>query len=656
MCGIAGLLDLSRASKADALESIGRAMGAALAHRGPDGEGVWHEAEAGILLAHRRLAVIDPRPEAAQPFADGSGRLRLTYNGEIYNFRALRRDLAAAGIAFRTESDTEVLVEALAHWGTAETLRRAEGIFAFALWDRAARRLTLARDGFGVKPLYVGRFGERVLFASEIRAIEAVDGWPRRIDRDAVAGLLARNCIPAPHAIYQGLEKLRPGHFLEIEADGSSREHRFWSIEAVAEAGLADPLDAHDPATAPAVWAEFTRAVKDQLVADVPVGLFLSGGLDSGAIAAALAECGAAELPRSYSLGFEEADFDESEEARAIAEHFGLAHTELTVSAAEAQRIVPDLATIYDEPFADSSQIPTALIARLARNDTTVVLSGDGGDELFGGYDRYRFCARTWARLDSIPFPLRAAGGGIAGAARHVPGLASGLDALLPRGADKRWADLLASAQAVLPMRERAAFYARVVEHWRAPAQVVRGAGAGVGALGDALARPDLPYAQWMRLLDCLTYLPDDILTKVDRATMAAGLEGRVPFLDRSLAALAWRLPDEMLWGRGAAEGGLGKRLLRTLMAERLPAHLIRPDKRGFAVPLADWLRGPLRDWAEELVSERRLAEDGLFDAATVRAAWHRHQAGEADLAYWLWDVLMMNAWLDAAPGRKAAL
>lgn len=657
MCGIAGLLDFSQALCADAQETIGRAMGAAMAHRGPDGDDTWHDAEAGVVLVHRRLAVIDPRPEARQPFSDASGRFVMTYNGEIYNYRSLRQNLASAGTRFRTESDTEVLVEALARWGTAETLRRAEGIFAFALWDRQVRRLTLARDGFGVKPLYVGHFGQNVLFASEIRAMEAVDGWTRRIDRDAVAGLLSRNCIPAPHAIYKGLNKLPPGHFLEIESDGRTVENRFWSVEDVAAAGLADPFDPRDPQVAPAIWAAFSQSVSDQLVSDVPVGLFLSGGLDSSAIATALSEIGPSRMPRSYSLGFEEKQFDESAQARAIATHLGLSHTELTVSEAEAQQIVPDLASIYDEPFADSSQIPTALISRLARQDTTVVLSGDGGDELFGGYDRYRFCARVWQRLERLPLPLRRAGGKLADLSAGVPFLPKLLDAFLPRASEKRWGDLMSSAASVLPMENRDDLYARVVEHWRDPLQVVLGADRGIAALGEVADRSDgFSFGHWMRLIDCVTYLPDDLLTKVDRATMAASLEGRVPFLDRSLAALAWRLPEEMLWGRGDDGCDVGKRLLRTLVAERLPPSLLSAEKRGFAVPLATWLRGPLRDWAEDLLSETRLKQDGLFDAARVRAAWNRHVTREADLAYWIWDVLMMNAWLDAGPGRKAAL
>lgn len=640
MCGICGFVDGAGDRPAADIAALVAAMAATLARRGPDGEGVWVDAAAGVGLGHRRLAIIDLSPGGRQPRVSADGRLVITYNGEIYNYRELRAELETAGHRFESQSDTEVLVEACAAWGVEHAVERLVGIFAFALWDRASRTLTLARDHLGVKPLYWTWTGGRLLFGSELKALRAHPGWLPELDRDAVAAYLRFNYVPAPRTIHKGVFKLEPGCRLTLRAGAEPVVTRYWDLRTVARAGLADRLeDLSDAEAVDRLETLLRDAVGRQMVADVPLGAFLSGGIDSSVVAA-LMQTQSPRPVRSFTIGFHDPGYDEARQAKAVAAHLGTDHTELYVEPSHALDVIPRLPEWFDEPFADVSQIPTFLVAEMTRRHVTVALSGDGGDELFAGYNRYLWGDAVWRRLGRLPGGLRA---GLAGALTALP--PARWDAvfrmvparLRPRQAGEK----LHKLARVLGHDRPDALYRGLVSQWDEPAALVPGAVEPRGILWDAAVAAEVPdFMERMQLFDSLTYLPDDILTKVDRASMANGLEARVPLLDHRLVAFAWRLPR-----RFKLRDGTGKWLLRQVLYRHVPPALVDRPKMGFAVPLDAWLRGPLRDWAEALLDERRLREEGLLEPGPIRRLWAEHLSGTRNGQYPLWGVLMLQAW-----------
>lgn len=639
MCGIAGLLAIDGSLDADALARFGGAMAAAIAHRGPDGQGVW--TENGVVLAHRRLAVIDLTPTGAQPMLSADGRWAITYNGELYNTEDIRRELAPRGINWRGTSDTEVLLEAVTAWGLERALAAVNGMFAMALWDRRERRLHIVRDRLGIKPLYIGRQGGRLAFASELKAFAVLPDFLGEVDVGALAGFLRFGYVPGPRSIWGNVTKVQPGEWVTVGPGGHLERRVYWSATEAARHGLSQPFEGDDTAAVDALENLLTDAVGRQMVSDVPLGAFLSGGIDSSTVAALMCRAQRGAV-RTFTIGFAEPGYDEAKHAARVAAHLGTEHTELTVTAADALALVPRLADIYDEPFADSSQIPTHLVSVLTRRHVTVALSGDGGDELFGGYNRYVFSARWGRLLARVPHSARA---GLAAALRRLPaeslhGLLRCLPGLPPLAADK-----LLKAAEILPL-DSDGIYRRLVSQIGDIAPLIPGVveprwpfdGDPLAGCGDAIDR--------MQILDTTTYLPDDILTKVDRASMAPALEVRVPLLDHRVVELAWRLSRGM-----KIRGGTGKWALRQVLARHVPRELVERPKQGFGVPLATWLRGPLRDWAEDLLDPSRLGAP--FAPGPVRRMWAEHLGGRRNFAYGLWNILMFEAWRRRwAPGK----
>ncbi|MGE0254675.1 MAG: asparagine synthase (glutamine-hydrolyzing) [Alphaproteobacteria bacterium] len=619
-----------------------------LAHRGPDAAGIWTDGAAGIAMGHRRLSIIDLSDAAGQPMVSADGRWVIAFNGEIYNFAALRSELVDAGSSLRTRSDTEALLEAMARWGVAAALQRCNGMFALAVWDRAERCLYLARDRLGQKPLYYGWAGQGLVFGSQLAALRCFHGFDSSVASQALALLLRLGAIPAPHTIHPRAWKLLPGTVMRIDTP-ALRARRlpepvaYWSAEEAARAGAANPLLLSDADAIDELDARLRDAVRHCVVSDVPVGAFLSGGIDSSSVVAAMqAEC--ATPVRTYTIGFAEAAYSEADAAAAVARHLGTDHTELLVTPADVQNVIPLLPGIYDEPFADSSQIPTYLVSRLARRDVTVCLSGDGGDELFGGYNRY-----TWARkLDRLSglLPQRARRGLRNVIETVTPGawdtMSDAAMALLPASRRQRQVgDKLHKLAEVLDAPDRAAVYGRLISQWKNAASALQDVSVPALRIDDAAAWPTLPHhEEQLMLLDALGYLPDDILVKLDRAAMAVSLEGRVPLLDHRLYEFAWRLPLSM-----KIRDGRSKWILREVLARYVPRNLFERPKMGFGIPLDTWLRGDLRAWAEDLLAPSALGATGLFDVAAVRSVWHTHLEGARNQQYMLWPVLMFEAW-----------
>ena len=646
MCGITGFLDLSHSHSSEELQALVTRMADALQHRGPDDCGNWCDPQAGIALGFRRLAILDLSPTGHQPMLSADERYVLVFNGEAYNFADLRQELLPLGHTFRGTSDSEVMLAAVRQWGLEAAVRRFNGMFAFALWDRRERTLTLVRDRLGIKPLYYGWAGTTFLFGSELKALRAHPDFRVEIDRDALALYLRHNYIPAPHTIYRGIHKLTPGCILTVNPNqqpASQKPVPYWSAREVVERGLAHPFEGDEIEAVEALDAHLCRSVGLRMIADVPLGAFLSGGVDSSTIVA-LMQAQSHRPVKTFTIGFHESGFDEAKYAKAVARHLGTQHTELYISPEQARAVIPLLPKLYDEPFADSSQIPTFLVSQLARRHVTVSLSGDGGDELFGGYNRYFMLDAIWERIGWMPLSLRKLASSAAKAVptclwptlfRFLPDLAD-----FPNPADKaqKLAEIIAS-----PSPE--AIYLDLVSHWKQPARVVLNAHEPDTALLDRSRWADLTsFTDQMMFLDLITYLPGDILDKVDRASMGNSLEVRAPFLDdHQTLEFTWSLPRQYKIRRGQ-----GKWILRQVLYRYVPEELIERPKMGFGVPIDAWLRGPLREWAESLLDESRLRREGFFDPQPIRQKWLKHLSGGRNWQYHLWDILIFQAWLEA--------
>jgi asparagine synthase (glutamine-hydrolysing) len=630
----------------------------ALHHRGPDASGVWVDSHLGVGFGHARLSILDLSTEGKQPMVSAAGRYVVTFNGEIYNFGEIREELEQCGHTFRGRSDTEVMLAAFEEWGIEKSVNRCGGMFAFAAWDRVARNLTVARDRLGKKPLYYGWIGHSFVFSSELKALRRHPEFRNPINRNALALYLRFNYIPAPYCIYQDLYKLPPGCLLTIPLDKADntfdlspfpdeknewKPYRYWSAREVAQNGCEYPFRGTEREAISELNRLLLDAVRLRMVADVPLGAFLSGGVDSSLIVALMQ----AQCPRpikSFTIGFEEEAFDEAQHAKRVAGHLGTDHTELYVTPSQAMTVIPRLPELYDEPFSDSSQIPTFLVSQLARHDVTVSLSGDGGDELFGGYNRYFLCQSIQKTLFGVPRIIR-------------NGLASGIGLLSPA----RWNALLENMMPFLPTRLRMAhpgdklakfgellrlrdpedMYYGLVSHWKDPNALVLDSCPLVTPLSDRRAWAHVPtLLEQMMYMDLVTYLPDDILVKVDRASMGVSLECRCPLLDHRVVEFAWRLPQRL-----KIRDGQGKWILRQVLDQYVPRHLIDRPKTGFGIPVHSWLRGPLREWAESLLDERRLRSEGFFDPAPIRQKWAEHLSCQRDWHYYLWDILMFQAW-----------
>jgi asparagine synthase (glutamine-hydrolysing) len=640
MCGVSGLLAPSGTSTAEALGAIAARMTGTLLHRGPDAGDVWVDAPAGIAIGHRRLAIIDLSPQGLQPMHSSCGRYVISFNGEVYNFRALRRELEPLGHAFRGHSDTEVMLAAIRQWGVEGAVRRFIGMFAFSLWDREDRRLSLVRDRLGIKPLYYGWVGETLLFGSELKAIVAHPAFRARINRNALAAFMRHNYVPSPLTIYDGFWKLPPGSILHL-TQGAQRPSpvAYWSAREVACRGLADPLEGSPDEAVDLLERLLRDAVRLRMESDVPLGAFLSGGIDSSTVVA-LMQAQSSQPVKTFTIGFHEVGYDEATHATAVAKQLGTDHTELYVKASDALELIPRIPEWFDEPFADSSQLPTYLVSKMTRRHVTVSLSGDGGDELFAGYDRYFWTQAIWKVIGRVPVAWRSRLAGALG--RISPESIDRVTSLLPAPMPTRvTGDRYAKMTHTLRLDSIDAVYRRLQSHWENPETLVLGATEPRGALWDPTVAAELPdFIPRAQFLDTVTYLPDDILTKVDRASMAVSLEARVPLLDHRVVELAWRMPLSLKVRRGR-----GKWILRQVLHRYVPDHLVERPKMGFGVPIDSWLRGPLRGWAEDLLDESRLRSNGFLDAAIVRTAWREHLSGHRNRHYQLWNVLMFQAW-----------
>jgi len=656
-------------------------MADALVHRGPDDVGVWADESASIVLAHRRLSILDLSPAGHQPMVSPSSRYVIAFNGEIYNHLELRRELepeiAAAVVAqqgglvvpasmdhamrWRGHSDTETLLAAIEHWGIEGALRRVVGMFAFALWDRKERTLTLARDRLGEKPLYYGCHRGVFLFASELKALRAHPAFTGEVDRDSLALMLRYNYVPAPYSIYKRIFKLLPGTYLKIAPEnigsgttssGSTGEPiPYWSARETAARGLAERFSGTGLEAVDELERLLRRSIAGQMVADVPLGAFLSGGVDSSTVVA-LMQAQSSRPVKTFSIGFHEEGYNEAEHAKAVACHLGTEHTELYVTPKDSLDVIPRLPTIWDEPFSDSSQIPTLLVSELTRRHVTVSLSGDGGDELFGGYNRYFELRRIWNRLDRVPVALRRA---VAGAITSIsPSALTRVVGPLLHLTPKHWRynnpgdKLHKLAEAITLSSPEEVYRHGLISHWKNPAAVVIGATEPQTLVTERSRWPDIhDYTERMMWLDLVTYLPDDILTKVDRAAMAVSLETRVPFLDHRVVEFAWCLPLSM-----KIHNGEGKRILRQVLYRYVPKEMIERPKMGFGVPIDSWLRGPLKEWAASLLDPIRLRREGFLRPEPIQAKWREHQDGKRNWSYYLWDVLMFQAWLADSQGH----
>ena len=648
MCGIAGFWQVKRRAAVPA-ETLTQ-MGSAIRHRGPDDSGTFYDSASGIGLVHRRLSIIDLSSAGHQPMASHSGRYTIIFNGEVYNFEEIRAELGTS--SWRGHSDTEVMLEAIDRWGLTASVKRFVGMFAFALLDRAEQKLYLVRDRLGIKPLYYGWVNGDFVFASELKALHQYPGFEGSIDRNALALYLRHNYVPSPHCIYQGLHKLKAGCILELKsANSQPAPYHFWSAEDVARRGVQSRVSGEDQDVIKELWTQLQRAVSLRMIADVPLGTFLSGGVDSSTVAA-LMQSQSTRAVQTFTIGFHEDDHNEATHAKRIAAHLGTDHTELYLTPKDALDVVPQLPSMFDEPFADSSQIPTFLVSKLARQNVTVSLSGDGGDELFGGYNRYLFTKRMWRVMKQVPISARKAVENCILSVRpeKIDDLNRRLNSLVGRRNHvSALGDKAHKFANFLELPSAQSLYMRALSHWDQPDILVPGS-REPKTVADFIARaaslPSLEEA--MMLTDLANYLPDDILTKVDRASMAVGLEARVPLLDHNIVEFAWKLPL-----RFKIRNGVGKWILRQVLYKYVPAELVERPKMGFGVPIAAWLRGPLHEWAQDLLSPAALKTHGLFDIEIIRQRWQEHLSGKRNWQYHLWDILVFQDWMFHQVGAR---
>lgn len=663
MCGIAGVFGETHRHP---IKRVVQEMSNSLIHRGPDDDGVWVDDRGNLALGHRRLSILDLSSEGHQPMMSREERYAIAFNGEIYNHLELRNELEKGSlgdslIPWRGHSDTETLLACFSHWGIRKTLERSVGMFAIALWDRKEKLLYLARDRFGEKPLYYGWVNGAFVFGSELKAIRKFPGFSNPVDRNALSLYLRFSYVPSPHSIYQDIYKLEQGCILTIATDSTSQPpssvlkiptskntislDRWWSLDSTITAAtqqlITDETEAIDR-----LESALVDSIKLQSIADVPLGAFLSGGVDSSCIVA-LMQAHSAGSVKTFTIGFEEEGFNEAGFAKNVATHLGTQHVELYVSSSDALDMIPNLPQLYDEPFADSSQIPTHLVCRQARSQMKVALTGDAGDELFGGYNRYFWAERIWNKISWLPQPLRS-------------GLASVINSISPAS----WDFMASPVNACLPAQRRFFLlgdkihklasrlrnvhdlddlYMSLVSEWRDPASVVIGSQEPETLLADRSQKQGRTEHQHrMMYWDAMTYLPDDILCKVDRAAMGIGLESRIPFLDHRVAELAWKIPLNM-----KIRNGQGKWILRQVLYKYIPKELIERTKTGFGVPVGEWLCGPLLEWAESLLDESRLKKEGYFNTTVVRQKWADHKAGTRNWTQSIWTILMFQAWLE---------
>ncbi|AEC21756.1 asparagine synthetase [Pusillimonas sp. T7-7] len=625
MCGLTGFHTLNANTP---LHSTAGQMADALTHRGPDDAGVWVDETSGLALAHRRLSILELSAAGHQPMLSPDQRLVLVFNGEIYNHLALRQQLAAQGQApdWRGHSDTETLLACVNAWGVQKTLEASTGMFALALWDRQTRQLVLARDRMGEKPLYWGWQNDVLLFGSELKALRQHPAFRANIDRQALVSFMRHGYISAPHSIYQDVHKLPAGHSLTLDlADPikarTAQPMPYWSMAQTVAAGLQNPFEGTREEAVDALEQQLSASVRSQMLSDVPLGAFLSGGIDSSAIVA-LMQTHSSRPVRTFTIGFDDERYNEAPHAAAIARHLGTEHTEMMVQPGDALALIPALPHTYDEPFADSSQIPTMLVSKMTRAHVTVALSGDGGDELFGGYNTFRFAPGLWRRIQRLPKPLRTMAAPLLG--RHAPN------------------DKLHKLSTLLASNDQRDFYRQLSSHWSDPGLLVRNASEASTPLTTPGALPHTDsFEHEMMAASTVMYMPDDILVKVDRAAMAYSLEVRVPMLDHRVVELAWRMPLD--W---KIQAGEGKWPLRQLLYRHVPQSMMDRPKKGFSLPLADWLRGPLREWAQALLDPARLTREGYLNAAPIQQAWRQHLSGRRDHSQRLWCVLTFQAWL----------
>ena len=648
MCGINGFYSKSLSNFDDVIVK----MNSTISHRGPDTNGAWSDKNSGIVLGHQRLSIIDVSSSGNQPMQSSSGRYILTYNGEIYNYLKIRKELEMnnPNIKWKGKSDTEILLESIDFWGIELTLQKIQGMFAFGIWDQKMRCLILARDRIGEKPLYYGWQGEgnnRVfLFGSELKALKVHPEFNGQINRDAIALQLRHNCIPAPYTIYKDIYKLLPGNYLELKHNDLKKEllsypKKYWSLTSSLMYGNKNQLKLNEDEIQKDLEKNLKISVKKQMISDVPIGAFLSGGVDSS-IVVALMQSQSHQPVKTFTVGFNENEYNEAKFAKKIAKHLGTNHTELYVSPKTAMEVIPKISTIYDEPFSDSSQIPTFLVSQLTKQHVKVAISGDGGDELFCGYNRYKMSEKFSSIFRFMPFTLRKT-------------LASTIQSISPHNLDKisrfipildqptNFGDKIHKAADVLNTKNFSDIYYTLCSHWKNPTEIVLNS----KEPGTLLTKfkPNINYLdtqQQMMALDFLTYLPDDILVKVDRAAMASSLETRVPFLDHNLIEYVFKIPHSLKF-----RNGHGKWILKKILNQYVPKNLTERPKMGFEIPLGSWLRGPLRDWAENLLNEKRLNQENFFNTKLVRDKWLEHLNGKKNWHHHLWDILMFQAWLE---------
>jgi asparagine synthase (glutamine-hydrolysing) len=642
VCGFAGYLGIGEDV---VVEKLLHLMSDELVHRGPDGSGQWFDDSAKIGIAHQRLSIIDLSEAGFQPMLSESKRYVIAYNGEIYNHNAIKKELSVFDdqkICWRGHSDTETLLAGIDIWGLEKTLKKLTGMFAFVLWDRRERQLSLARDRLGEKPLYYGWQGEggnaSFLFGSELKALLVHPSFNSEINRDAINLLLRHNCIPAPYSIYKGISKLAPGSLLSISLnDREPKIRTYWSAEDIASNGVNDSHKGSDEEVLNELELSLRQSIEQQMVADVPLGSFLSGGIDSSLVVALMQKLSNKPI-KTFTIGFSEDRYNEAKYAKAVSKHLKTDHTELYISPEDAMDVIPRLSELYDEPFSDSSQIPTFLVSQLARQHVKVSLSGDAGDELFCGYNRYILTKRLWDKLSFFPVSLRRK---LAAIVINIPpSIWSNFFGFISQG---NIGDKIHKAAGVLEFSTVDELYLGLISHWDKPeAVVVNSTEPRTILTGNVSDLSYLDPVQKMMLLDLMTFLPDDILTKIDRAAMGVSLETRIPFLDHKVVEFAWRMPMKF-----KIRNGQSKWALRQILYKYVPKELIERPKMGFGVPIDSWLRGSLRDWAESLLDETRLLNEGFFNPEPIRQKWNEHLTGRRNWQYQLWDVLMFQTWLE---------